>query len=64
MAAGANIQVDVRFWNAERREKRGRHCLVVVLAGVDNDLLDTGGNTGAVHGGKLRKIWPRADDVE
>lgn len=70
LRAGADLQVDIRFWNAELFEEVVRHARVVVLAGMHQPVAQraTFGDAfveGAQDGGDLHEIGAGAgDDVD
>src|SRR6188508_1092770 len=61
--AAADLQVDVRAGHLEVAEEGRAHGVVVVLAGVDEDLLVVAAEDAADRRG-LDELRPRADDGE
>jgi len=61
VAAAGDVQLDVRSGEAELLEEDARKRVVVVLAGVDEDLLVAGAQRSGDRGG-LHELRPVADD--
>ena len=58
----SDLQVQGRFIHLQVAKEGRAHRVVVVLAGVDQDLLVTGGRQRAADGCRLHELRPRADD--
>ncbi len=63
MAPAADPEAVVRSGEAELREERAGHRLVVVLAGVDEDLVVPCPQDGQ-EGGRLDELRARPDDAD
>jgi hypothetical protein len=64
MARRADLEIHVRRRNAEVAEEPPRHRVIVVLSGMDDELLDPAPDARAIHGSELGKIRPGAYDVK
>jgi hypothetical protein len=59
-----HLQIDVRLWDSQHAEKRIRERVIIVLAGMDDGLLDAGSCTGAVNRGELREVGSRPNEMK
>jgi hypothetical protein len=65
MTSRSDAQIDVGLRDREVAKECARQSLVVVLAGVDDDLLDPGDLASrAMYRCEFRKVRPGADDVK
>jgi len=63
MRAAAYTEVDVRGRDAEIVEEDIREHRVIVLAGMDNNMLGARCPRRRCYGGEFDKLGPRADDT-
>ena len=59
MGCGTYLQIDVGRGDSQRAKERIGERIIVVLAAMDDDLLDTRSYRGAVNGSELRKVGSR-----
>ena len=64
MTGRTDLQVDIWPRDPQGAEKRIRERVIVVLAGMDDGLLDARSRTGAVNGGELREVGSRPNEME
>jgi len=66
VAARANIEINVRAWQAQLLEQQAVHTIVVMLASMDKELREQIRMFGECgdDGRHLYQIGPRADDVD
>ena len=64
MTGRTDLQVDVWPRDPQGAEKRIRESVIVVLAGMDDGLLDARNRTGAVNGGELREVGSRPNEMK
>ncbi len=62
MRSRADLEIDDRLRHAQILEEDFGHALVVMLAGVDDLVVDAGRTKGLVNGSGLHEVRPRAND--
>ena len=61
---GADLEIQVRRWDSQIAKKVAGQHIMVVLAGMHDDLRKAGLNARSMDGRKFRQVRPRAYSVE